>query len=321
MIILYDPDFSLSEHEKKLALMSKKFDLDKDILSILYKNFDHLELTMIEIAKFTKKKLGFDLASKKFKLIGNSSFGHHNEIGQVEYYQKFYEFEAENDLIKITKLQPDLHITKETITVNLYDFIKKTQNITSKINHHQEIFNELINIAPSNSYLLRVNHKPSIIDQDQHYSLKYLTSETSIDPESEYYFGTKKVLSISGDSYKFSHIEEPLNSKQFLDEVEKLKKMNELTNHVKDLIKDKFNIKNCDIGHRNNSSIPLLNNLVFTHANKNFLITNGNVEIRNKENNELESKKSLQDFVSELEQMPSRSPSRTIIRSQSPIRS
>lgn len=102
-------------------------------------------------------------------------------------------------------------------------------------------------------------------------------------------------MRIEGDGkFRFKHIPRLLTFEEFSKELERMKKVSELTKTVEDFFKE----AGCEITRRSNPSNDLLPIIYFKHGQKSYTIENELITIRTSEDKK--TTKSLTEFVEEL---------------------
>ena len=293
MQTIYSPNTDLSLSESAILAVAKEGDLKTDIFKNIYEHLDPLESALVFLTRATKKYLRGD--------------GLNYEITEAPYMVQHEHgtFEMSDIFFKIKKLEDNkINITycadhdKKTKIYDINDFLRKTRELASAISNHQKIHQIVLEINP------QLNS--SIISNQQLTDFEYLNRDLTTfrsyinprDHESKnILYSAKTILEIGPDNtFKFKHIPERLTFEEFSQEVERMKKISELTKTAEDLSKNVFT--DCKIRREPNPSNLLLPIVFITKDQDSYVINNGFVTIETPGKEPV--RKPLEEFVSDL---------------------
>ena len=292
---IYSPNTDLSIPESAILAVAKEGDLNTDIFKNIYEQLDPLENALVFLTRATKKYLRGN--SLNYEITGEPYTVQH-EGGTTEVVNIFFQIKKlEDNKINITHNRGS---EKRTKTYDIDDFLRKTRELASAISNHQKIHQIVLEINP------QLNS--SIISNQQLTDFEYLnrdltTFRSYINPKDKYskttLYSEKTILEINSyNTFKFKHIDKKLTSEEFYKEVERMKKISELTRTAEELFKDSVDCKIKREPNANNLLLPIIS---IVNGKNSYVINNGFVTIKTPEKETV--RKPLEEFIANFREL------------------
>lgn len=281
-----------------------------DVSPIIYRSLESpiqsneslikLEDSLIKLARWTKKDLFFDDRSQHFIIKGEPTSDKYED----ETYERsdiIARFELTDALNQIKIFSDFEGITsKKNKTFELADFINKNNEAISALNQHMKIHDELAKINPA--LKTHSSFKPGIssiklsfdyLDKDPRILISYLNINDGSGVGSLQ--SNNNILEILPDNkFRLKHIDRELGPVEFFTEVEKIKKLSDLANFVKDkLLKDGARVTIME-----DPSNHLLPKISIQNGDHSYMINSESITIKAPGGSKTTEK--LEDFVCKL---------------------
>ncbi len=303
---MYSSASDLSNPEIQILELTRKNDgpndAPMDVLNKIYKQLDPLESAMVLLARTAKKDLRRDHFGKQYQITHGSKMEVIDEVGPCEIYDTLAEIKRlENDKITVTTGKGV--VDRKTKTYNLDEFINKTREIILEKLDHQKIHQSVLKINPQLGANIRFSRdndleKFEYLDNNSTDFMSYLVSGDSTGNSS--FSSDQIILEIyPKNKFKFKHIDEQLTFEELSIEIERMKKISELTKIAEDLSKNAFT--DCVTKRKPNPSNPLLPIVLITKDQDSYVINNDSVTI--KISGKEEVVKSLEEFVTNFQEI------------------
>ena len=294
MKIIYSSSSDLSNPEIQILELTKKNDAPSDVSNEIYKQLDPLECALVFLARNINRDLRRDRNGEEYQITQGSHMFQH-EMGTSEWYDTFATIKRlKDDKITITAGTGSESKTK---TYNLDEFINKTREIALATLNHQKIHQSVLEINPQlDAFISFCQHLKNFkyLDNDLTAFISYLNPDDGRGKTT--LTSAQTILAIYPENkFKFKHIDEQLTFEELSKEIERMKKISELTKIAEDLSKNVFT--DCKIRREPNPSNLLLPIVIITKDQDSYVINNDSVTIKISGN---ETVKSLEEFVSDL---------------------
>lgn len=296
MTIIYDAKQDIYYHELKILEMGKQNGLNTDILNKIYNELDPVEVALVGLCRQTKTNLDKSTVDGKiqYQITGQPTVIK-NDCGTFEVpFEIFSKINILGDnKIEFTEGKRGIKGRK---TYDLDHYLNKTRQLVSKLSTNEEILQEVAKLNPA--LQCSIKHTQNFkngeyLDLNPDDLTSYLNP---FDPDYKtILYSGNTILQIERDGkFHFKHIPRSLTFEEFYEELERMKKLSELTKTVEDFFKE----AGCEIIRDPNPSNDLLPIIYFKHGQKSYTIENELITIKTSEDKT--TTKTLTEFVEEL---------------------